>query len=407
FSARTLVSGTSPLCSNTYGLPTPQGPCNANQFSQPFTGPDGALYVLYSNYNNPLGSLRGDDGHGENATGVGGLAPTAPAPSAPPPAKSENWNQILLSKSTDGGTSFGLPVMVAAYYDLPDCATYQDGKDSGRACVPEKGYTSDSYFRATNYGSGSVNPTNPAQVVVAFGSYINRDSNEDRPHRCLPLGINPNTGGNLFEGVKTAGACNNKILVSVSDNAGATFTGTPGIGTRGDPRNLPTVNQAPRQQGTDQWFQWADFTRDGRLAVSYYDRQYGEDEMTGYSDFSISGTRDLSDAMNPHFGTRRVTTSPMPPPTQFGGVFWGDYTSLTAPDKAYPIWSDTRNPELIVCPGAAKPGVPPRLCETSAAPTDLNASRANDQDVFTRGVQIPLPQAHPDNTSESENADGG
>ena len=27
-------------------LPTPQGTCNANQFSQPFTGPDGALYVV-------------------------------------------------------------------------------------------------------------------------------------------------------------------------------------------------------------------------------------------------------------------------------------------------------------------------------------------------------------------------
>ena len=31
---------------NTSASPTPQGRCNTNQFSQPFTGPDGALYVV-------------------------------------------------------------------------------------------------------------------------------------------------------------------------------------------------------------------------------------------------------------------------------------------------------------------------------------------------------------------------
>ena len=51
FSAPHLVSATSPDCTNQLGLPTPQGTCNENQFSQPFTGPDGALYVAWDNYN--------------------------------------------------------------------------------------------------------------------------------------------------------------------------------------------------------------------------------------------------------------------------------------------------------------------------------------------------------------------
>ena len=34
--------------------------------------------------------------------------------------------------------------------------------------------------------------------------------------------------------------------------------------------------------------------RDGQLAVSYYDRQYGNDELTGESDFSLSGSTDLA-----------------------------------------------------------------------------------------------------------------
>ena len=39
FSSPVLVSTTSSLCANTFGLPTPQGTCNENQFSDPFTGP--------------------------------------------------------------------------------------------------------------------------------------------------------------------------------------------------------------------------------------------------------------------------------------------------------------------------------------------------------------------------------
>jgi hypothetical protein len=343
FSAKHLVSGKTPLCANDYGLAV--GGCNENQFSQPFTGSDGTLYIVYDNYNN--------------------------AETNNPAA--DNRNQILLSKSTDGGQTFGVPVKVAGYYDLPDCMTYQ-GQDPGRACVPEKGSTKNSYFRAANYPSGSVNPRDSSQVVVTFGSYINKYSNET--NGCTPNGLDAAFSNNLFTGVKEANGCANKILVSVSNNAGTSFTGTAT-----DPRALTTVNQKSAQRKTDQWWQWAAFTGDGRLAVSYYDRQYGDDESTGFSDFSLSGSRDFV-----HFGTRRVTTSSSPPPTQFGGSFWGDYTGLTAPDKAYPIWSDTRPPDLFLCPGSGTAGNPPTICTGSAT----NAARANDQDIFTASLSIPL-----------------
>ena len=42
----------------------------------------------------------------------------------------------------------------------------------------------------------------------------------------------------------------------------------------------------------DQFWQWAAFDPHGRLAVSYYDRGYGDDETTGFSDVSLSGSRD-------------------------------------------------------------------------------------------------------------------
>jgi hypothetical protein len=348
FSAPVLVSKSSPLCANTFGFPTPNGPCNENQDSQPFTGPDGSLYVVYTNYNNTLSG------------------PT------------DNHNHFLMVKSTDGGATFGAPVLVSNFYDLPDCATYQNGLDAGRLCVPEKGPTNNSIFRANNYASGAVNPKN-GNVVITFGSYINKDSNEK--NGCIPAGFAAN-GDNLYTGVKTPGACNNDILVSVSRNGGASFTGTTT-----DPRQLTSVTSTGKQKTTDQFWQWASFSNTGRFAVSYYDRQYGQDEFNGSSDVSLSGVDDPYKK----FGTVRATSGSMPPPTQFpdvngASVFYGDYTGLaTVGDVAYPIWMDTRGMDRFLCPGTGAPGVPPTIC----ALTEPNGVKANDQDIYTVALRIP------------------
>jgi hypothetical protein len=351
FSPRHLVSGDTALCGNTYGIATPQGRCNENQYSQPFTGSDGALYVVWSNFNNVVN---------------GG----------------DNRNQVLIAKSVDGGNTFSTPQKVTDYYDLPDCFTYQHS-DPGRACVPEKGPSTNSVFRATNYPVGQVDPTNPNRVVVTIGSYINKHSNES--NGCVPTGFSP-FGQDLYTGVKTPGACNNDILESVSTDAGATFTGTTT-----DPRVETVVTTDPSQALSDQWWQWVAFTKNGKLAVSYYDRQYGPatstssgtaipaDEYTGYSDVSLSSSGDFAS-----FGVVRVTSASMPPPTQFGGQFFGDYTGLDAYTNAYPIWMDTRDPEVFACPST---GGQPKTCEgTYSTPT--GPLLANDQNVYTAAVGI-------------------
>jgi hypothetical protein len=331
----------------TYGAGTPHGNCNENQDSDPFVGPDGALYVAYNNYNNAV-------------------------------AGADNRNQVLLAKSTDGGQTFSTPVKVTDYYDLPDCDTYQGaGADPGRACVPEKGSSHVSVFRATNYPSGAVNPNNKKQVVVTEGSYINKNSKET--NGCVPTGF-ASSGINTYTGVKTPGACNNKILLSVSNNGGASFSGAVT-----DPRLETVVNQDSHQAKTDQFWQWAAFTKNGTLAVGYYDRQYGKDETTGWSDFTLSGSKNLV-----KFSNKRVTSSSMPPPTQFGGPhggqFYGDYIWLgMAGNTALPMWSDTRDPELFLCPGSGTPGHPPALCTA----TEATGVQANDQNTFTARLGVP------------------
>ncbi|HEY1567535.1 MAG TPA: sialidase family protein [Solirubrobacteraceae bacterium] len=351
FSNRVLVSKTSPLCTNTFGFGTAQGTCNENQFSDPFVGPDGALYVAYNNFNDQATS-------GTN-----------------------NNFQVLLSKSTDGGQTFSSPVSVSNYYDLPDCDTYQgDGADPGRACVPEKGSSTISDFRATNYPSGQVDPRDPSKVTVAFGSYINPESNES--NGCTPTGFS-DAGNPTYNGVKTAGGCANKVMLAVSRN-GATSFATPS-----DPRHGVVVTQSPAQAKTDQFWQWSAFTNSGQLAVDYYDRQYGNDETNGSSDFSLSGSSDLA-----HFGQVRVTSSSMPAPTEFegpaGGQFYGDYIGLAALDKAHPIWSDTRSQDVFECPGTGAPGKPPTLCGA----TETNGETANDEDSFTATMNVPNGNGH-------------
>jgi hypothetical protein len=78
----------------------------------------------------------------------------------------------------------------------------------------------------------------------------------------------------------------------------------------------------------------------------------------------------------------------MPAPTQFGGAFWGDYTGLSAwTGTAHPAWSDTRTPQLVVCPGTATTRLPPLLCVQP-----LGGGRvANDQEVATRAMPVPIP----------------
>ena len=351
FSNPVLVSASYSTCTVTYGLGTPQGPCNENQFSDPFIGPDGSLYVAYDNFNNQ------------------------------PQTGNENHFQVLLAKSTDGGQTFSAPVKVSDYYELPDCDAAQgDNADPFRSCVPEKGPSTKSVFRATNYPSGAVDPQNPNVVTVTFGSYINADSNES--NGCAPAGLAPD-GGPAYTGVKTPGACANKILLKVSKDGGATFGGST------DPRTAEIVTDSPGQQHTDQFWQWSAFTHSGKLAVDYYDRQYGNDETTGSSDFSLSGSRDLV-----NFGQIRLTSSSMPAPTQFpgteGGQFYGDYVWLSASDKAYAIWSDTRETDLFLCPGTGTTGTPPALCTG----TETNGEQANDEETFMRAVNVPTGNGH-------------
>jgi hypothetical protein len=299
------ISGTSAeLCPVTFDG-SPAGTCNANQFPQPFTAPNGDLYVVFQNFN--------------NAVGAGG----------------DNHNQILIVKSTDGGQSFSAPVKVSDFNDLPDCLTYT-GHDAGRACVPTAPLSDRSIFRATNYPSAVA--TSNDRIVVTLASYLNRHSNPERGN-CTPAGFSATTGLNLYTGVGERNGCNNDIVVSVSTDAGASFTGTTT-----PVAELPSVSdENPRTQLADQWWQWAALNPKGGVTVAYYDRKYGDAQQTGFMDITMR---------RGNGNHVRVTNRSLPPTQEFPeagastGVFVGDYMGLAvgSDGMAHPIWTDTRNP---------------------------------------------------------------
>ena len=83
----------------------------------------------------------------------------------------------------------------------------------------------------------------------------------------------------------------------------------------------------------------------------------------------------------------------MPTPTEFpnskgNSVFFGDYSGLSAVDDIHPIWMDTRNEDVFLCPGTGAPGLPPALCTAS----EPNGITANEEDIFTTTVSLQNQQ---------------
>ena len=289
----------------------PAGTCDGDQFSDPFVAPNGDVYVVFVSQNNCAGALA--------ALGF-------PCTGDP----NDNHAQVLLVKSTDGGNTFGAPVKVSDYYELPDCATYT-GFDFGRACVPTQPLSGTSIFRAANYPTG-VALSNTA-IEVDFGSYINRNSNPTLGN-CSPAGFSPNTFINTYDGVGDVGGCNNDIVRSLSTDGGASFAGSAAPVS-----SLPSVTAL--KPLTDQWFHWTASSSRGAV-VSFYDRSYGDAEATGFMDFTLARA-DGSPI--------RLTDASMPPSNEFPdangfSVFMGDYTGIAvgADGRAHPAWEDTRNP---------------------------------------------------------------
>ena len=315
FSAPVLVSRTSPLCTNTFGLGTPHGTCNENQFSDPFVGRDGALYVVYVELQQRRDRQR-----------------------QPQPDAAEQVHRRRRHASAPRSRSATTTTCPTA---TPTRATTPAGR-----CVPEKGSSTalgvPGHELPVRARSTRSTPTGSSSPTAPTSTSTRRSRTAARRPASTPTSAPTSTPASRRPAPATTTSWS-----ACPPTAGATFSGAAT-----DPRSTAVVTQArrpgarPTSSGSG-----AAFAADGTLAVSYYDRQYGRDEFIGSSDVSLSSIY----ATVRRFSTTRVTTASMPAPTEFygtnGGLFYGDYTGLTAVRDAYPIWMDTRSTGPVRVPG--------------------------------------------------------
>ena len=271
--------------SNTSICPLGGGPCNDDQGSDPVVGPDGTVYVAFSNGNVPGAGI-------EQVLFVKcpASADCSNAASWTPPAK---VGDMISTHPVGPPSQNGCP---------------------NRQCLPPNGY------RAPDETTVTTSVDRNGKLFVSWADHRN------------------NTNPNCELGAPGGGSppCDHDIHYAYSTNGGSTWSATK------------TITPRSRLGETAQWQPWSEVTNDGRrLWVAFYDRHYGNCETTGCNDITAAEIRNPA-TPNPTIDYTRVTTASMPNltpannPVQAG--FLGDYMWLDTDSHgdAHIVWADTR-----------------------------------------------------------------
>lgn len=222
-------------------------------------------------------------------------------------------NQVLFvscppSADCSDSASWTAPVKVGDLIDNHPTGPSPEGCPPGRQCLPPNGY------RVPEFTSISISVDKNSKLYTVWSDFRNG-------------------GGTCTGSAATATPpCDNDVFYSFSIDGGATWS--------------TTFKLTPA--GNAQWQPWSAVTFDGDvLWVAYYDRSYGDCEMTGCNDITLARVKKPS-SNSPSISYTRVTTASMPNlvpsnnPVQAG--FLGDYMWVTVDNKGRPhvVWADTR-----------------------------------------------------------------
>jgi hypothetical protein len=269
------------------------GPCNDDQGSDPVVGPDGTVYVAFSNGNVPGAGI-------EQVLFV-------KCPAAANCANAASWT----APAKVGDMFSTHPI-----YPGPADADPVSGCPRFRQCLPPNGY------RVATETSVTTSVDRNGNLFVSWADYRNGRA------PCTPLSST----------VTARPPCDNDVFYAFSTNGGTTWSATRNITPRSNSRFGETA----------QWQPWSEVTNDGsRLWVAFYDRAYGNCEFTGCNDITAVEIHNPT-AATPSVSYDRVTTASMPNlvpannPVQAG--FLGDYmwVDTDSHGDAHIVWADTR-----------------------------------------------------------------
>ena len=365
------ITGSAPFCAFGAG-----NACDSNQGSQPIVQPtNGHLYVLFANFN------------------------------------TNDENQYLVVRSTDGGQTFAGPFFISPLFDVnypaaggpsatrnrPDCTAR--GQQGGRTVL------TNSCFRLNARGAIAVDPRGGA---YADDLYVVLADNRNGTR------VSTNTDITLFK--STDGGVTWRGPTQVNDDA-STQPANRNCSRSGQPACPAGVHT-----GNDQFYPWMAMSDKGDIVLAWQDRRL--DTTSTDSEWPTSRQRtgnyllwfwgahcrvknaDSTECTASSAGTITQPTAPVDPgneqfPEQsdfpfenFGisdtpynwdycfraGIFCGDYENVTiGPDnRAYALWTDARNGRSSRTQAGRNPA-----CEQSDILVDSwdAAGKANGQDA--------------------------
>ncbi len=291
WSAAVEISGSNTAICTAFSGEANANACDQDQGSHPVVGPDGTIYVAFTNSNTPVS---GEDQH-----------LIVKCPVSKDCTSAANWTAPVKITNDIAKQPFG-PVV-------------STGCSSGRQCLPPNGY------RVSDDTYGSLSVDKNGNVYHVFSDFRNGVGGS----------CDWNNGAPGQAAVATP-PCNQDVFYSFSTDGGATWS--------------PIVNITPASKfgSTAQWQPWSAVAPDGKtLWVAFYDRSYGNCEFDGCNDITLAKIQNPASNLAVISYTR-VTTSSMPNlvvannPVQAG--FLGDYMWVATNAKGDPhvVWTDTR-----------------------------------------------------------------
>ncbi|MBD3233672.1 MAG: T9SS type A sorting domain-containing protein [candidate division Zixibacteria bacterium] len=298
-------------------------------------------------------------------------------------------NGIYVSKSEDGGISWGNPVAVVEHIGDPG-APFED-KEYIAADVTDSPYRNNVYVTWTrfgwdypimisrsidqgatysapmeisdyNYCQGSVPAVGPDGEVyvtwlaysspytirlvkstnggVSFGSEIIVAEITGLPSPLPPTDFRVNSFPSIAVD-HSGGSTNGYIHIVWGDyrNGDADVYYSKSTDGGSNWSTAVRINDGSIGDDNDQFFPWVSCDPDGYVHVFFYDRRDDPSNI----DFHGYYTRS-EDGGDTWTANERVTTAPSDPYTDFSGGFIGDYNGITAVGhRAHPLWTDTRN----------------------------------------------------------------
>jgi len=236
-------------------------------------------------------------------------------------------NQVVLSYSHDGGTSYGGPAAVSdgRYIQWPTVTTGMNGEVivAWYSGFPLGIYTDISYDQGMTFGTDSlVVPINTGSTEINGNILV-------FPFPALASDVKLTSPylGNIYMVFMDFNSTDMDIFFTRSENTAGSWT-TP-----------VRINDDPQFNGADQFHPWITVDEAGIIHVIYYDRRL--DNNNWLFDLFYTRSEDGGDTWS---ANERITTVSSDPSQAATAGLIGEYIGLSAWEgEVQTVWTDTRN----------------------------------------------------------------